>query len=420
MFAGGFSLAAAVAVLGNDGLGDDASTRDEFAVLDALASLVDKSLLRAEPGAGEPRFRMLEMVRELAAERLDASPDGTAIRARHAAWYRALSLEIGAGVRGPEQARWLDVLGYPDGGEAGNVRAALAWYLVTGRCDDYADMAWALWPAIWINGRLEQGEKLIQILVEHGDGLSALSRARMLMVAGLFPMWKGDHTKAIAALAEARALGEELGNAEVLAHVALASAMLAGPAVGEAEAEASAVEALEGFRALGDVWGEAAALNALAWLSVAQQRFDEGTILEDTLTASLAAGDAQFTALAEVNLAECALAHGELDRAAELLASSGTRHRALRVMYSVAYMLDAAARLAFRRGDALLAATLLGAADHRRDIIGVGVWGSQLTHRDAFVAEVRATLGEDAYAAAHRDGCALDYNDALDTALRAG
>ena len=53
-------------------------------------------------------------------------------------------------------------------------------------------------------------------------------------------------------------------------------------------------------------------------------------------------------------------------------------------------------------------------------IIGVGVWGSQLTHRDAFVGEVRATLGEDAYAAAHRDGCALDYNDALDTALRAG
>lgn len=417
VFSGGFSLAAATAILGNDGA---APGLDEFAVLEALASLVDKSLLRAEPGAGEPRFRMLEMVRELAAERLDASPEGAAIRARHAAWYRDLSLDIGAGVRGPEQARWLDVLGYPDGGEAGNVRAALTWYLATGHCDEYADMAWALWPAVWINGRLEQGEKLIQVLVQHGEGLSARSRARMLTVAGLFPMWKGDHTMAIAALEEARALGEELGDDEVVAHVALASAMLAGPAVGEAEAEALGREALEQFRARGDRWGEAAALNALGWLHVAQERFDEGTILEDTLAVSLAAGDGQFAAMAEVNLAECALAHGDLDRAAALLASSSERHRALRVMYSVAYMLDAAARLAAARGDAELAAVLVGAADHRRDIIGVGVWGSQLARRDRFVEGLRATLGEDAYAAAHRDGCALDYNDALDTALRAG
>jgi ornithine cyclodeaminase/alanine dehydrogenase-like protein (mu-crystallin family) len=82
--------------------------------------------------------------------------------------------------------------------------------------------------------------------------------------------------------------------------------------------------------------------------------------------------------------------------------------------------LDAAARLAFLRGDAALAATILGAAAHRRDIIGVGVWGSRVARREAFVAEVRAALGEDAYAAAHRDGCGLDFNGALDTALRAG
>ena len=421
VFAGGFSLAAAREVLAADDDRDRAGPAlDEFAVLDALGSLVDKSLLRAEPGAGEPRFRMLEMVRELAAERLDAAPDGAEIRARHAAWYRALSLEIGAGVRGPEQARWLDVLGYPDGGEAGNVRAALSWYLAAGRGDDYADMAWALWPAVWINGRLEQGEKLIQVLMRHGDGLSLRSRARMLTVAGLFPMWKGEHATALAALDEARALGSELGDDEIVAHVALASAMLAGPAVGEAEAEALGIEGVARFRALGDLWGEAAALNALGWLYVAQERFDEGTLFEDTLRVSQAAGDAQFAAMAEVNLAECALAHGDLDRAAALLASSSERHRALRVMYSVAYMFDAAARLAAARGNAELAAVLIGAADHRRDIIGVGVWGSQLARREALVAGVRAELGDDAYAAAYRDGCGLDYNGALDTALRAG
>ncbi|MFN8026086.1 MAG: hypothetical protein U0W40_06960 [Acidimicrobiia bacterium] len=90
------------------------------------------------------------------------------------------------------------------------------------------------------------------------------------------------------------------------------------------------------------------------------------------------------------------------------------------VMYSVAYMLDAAARLAHARNDDLLAATLLGAADHRRDIIGVAVWGSQLARREALLAEVRAAVGEDAYAAAYRDGCRLDYEAALDAGLRAG
>lgn len=417
VFVGGFSLAAAQAVLAPIVGGRE---DDEFAVLDALASLVDKSLLRAEPTAGEPRFRMLEMVRDFAAERLDASPDAAAVRDRHAAWYRGLGLEIGAGVRGPEQARWLDVLGYPDGGEAGNVRAALSWYLATGQLEEYAAMAWALWPAVWINGRLEQGERLTQALVQHGDRLSPRSRARMLAVSGLFPMWKGEHTAALAALDEARVLGTEIGDEEVLAHVALATAMLAGPMMNEHDAEAFGRDSVERFRALGDLWGEAAALNALAWLYVAQERFDDGSLLEDTLAVSCAAGDGLFAAMAEVNLAECALAHGDHGRAAELLASSVARHRALRVMYSVAYLLDAAARLACARDDPDLAAELIGAADHRRDIIGVGVWGSQLARRDAFVAELRARLGEDAYASAHRDGCRLDYEGALDSALRAG
>jgi predicted ATPase len=415
VFVGGFSLAAAQAVIA-PGTGSG----DEFAVLDALASLVDKSLLRAEPTASEPRFRMLEMVRELAAEHLDASPESAAVHDRHAAWYRALSLEIGAGVRGPEQADWLDVLDYPDGGEAGNVRATLNWYLSTGQCDDYAAMAWALWPAIWINGRLEQGEKLVLVLVRHGDRLSPRARARMLVVSGLFPMWKGEHTEALAVLDESSALATELGDEEVLAHVALARAMLAGPLINERDAEEFGREGMERFRALGDRWGQAAALNALSWLYVAQERFDEGTLLEDTLAVSLAAGDGQFAALAEVNLVECALAHGDVARAGALLASSAARHRALRVMYSVGYLLDAAARLAAVRGDVTLAAVLIGAADHRREIIGVGVWGSQLTRREAFVAGLHAQLGEDAYAAAHGQGGELDYEEALDAALRAG
>ncbi|MFN8026085.1 MAG: DUF4062 domain-containing protein [Acidimicrobiia bacterium] len=300
VFVGSFSLAAAQAVLDSD---------DEFAVLDALAGLVDKSLLRAEPVSGEPRFRMLEMVRDLAVEHLDRSPaTAAAARERHAAWYRELSLRVGEGVRGPDQARWLGVLGRTDDGDAANVRAALAWCVEGCRFDDYAAMAWALWPAVWINGRLEQGEALTEVLQDHLEELSPRSRARLLSVAGLFPLWKGDHEQALAALEEALAIGTEVGDEQVIAYSTLASAMLAGPALGEAKAEELALEGVARCRSIGDPWGEAAALNALGWLYVAQERFDEGTVFDDTLRASLAAGDGQFAAMAEVNLAECARA----------------------------------------------------------------------------------------------------------------
>ena len=123
-FSGGFTLAAAAAVVGSTG-------EDSYGgALERIASLVDKSLVRWEAGAdGEPRYLMLETVREYGLEQLAASGDETDARDRHAAWCLALAVQAEPELIGAEQRRWSERLDV----EHANLRAALAWLGVRGR-----------------------------------------------------------------------------------------------------------------------------------------------------------------------------------------------------------------------------------------------------------------------------------------------
>ena len=117
VFTGGCTLEAAEAVVAQDGPLD---------VFGGIASLVDKSLLRQEEGVdGEPRFRMLETVREFGLERLEASDEGEALRERHAAYFRRVASQGAAGLRGPDDIQWSTPLEV----EHDNFRAALEWLI---------------------------------------------------------------------------------------------------------------------------------------------------------------------------------------------------------------------------------------------------------------------------------------------------
>ena len=92
-------------------------------VLDGVASLVGKSLLRLVSGANEPRYAMLETIREFGLEQLAASGEEHAIRAEHAAWCVALAERAAPELNGPHQDVWYDRLDE----EFGNLRAAFAY-----------------------------------------------------------------------------------------------------------------------------------------------------------------------------------------------------------------------------------------------------------------------------------------------------
>jgi predicted ATPase/class 3 adenylate cyclase len=110
VFAGGFGLDAAEAMGGSGGL-------DVLEVADLLGSLVDKSLVVAEPAGGTLRYRLLETVRLFAAEKLAEAGEAAAVGAAHCAHFLALAEAAAAPLTGPEQGQWLTrtICGAPPG-----------------------------------------------------------------------------------------------------------------------------------------------------------------------------------------------------------------------------------------------------------------------------------------------------------------
>ena len=116
VFAGGWTLEAAVRVCGDDGI-------DEWDVLELLTSLADKSLVVTEEQNGTTRYRLLETLREYGRDRLRESGDEERRRDRHLAYFISLAEEAEPQLRGADQQAWLDRLEM----EHDNLRAALAY-----------------------------------------------------------------------------------------------------------------------------------------------------------------------------------------------------------------------------------------------------------------------------------------------------
>jgi len=148
VFVGGFDLAAAEAVAARDG-----SSGDE--VFDGVAALVEQSLLRQEEGAGgDPRFGMLETVREFGLDRLVADGDEVAVRDRHAVW--CLRVIETAWPPRATTSRSGEALARLDA-ERDNVRAALAWVIARADADSALRLAGGLAEHWWLRGTFSEG-----------------------------------------------------------------------------------------------------------------------------------------------------------------------------------------------------------------------------------------------------------------------
>jgi predicted ATPase/DNA-binding XRE family transcriptional regulator len=130
VFAGGWSLEAAEAVCASGAL-------SAGVVLTALARLVEWSLVVLEHDGAYVRYRLLEALREYAAEQLRQAAEGelAEMRRRHALWYLTLADEAARHVWGPNAVAWLDKLGR----EHDNLRAALAWSMEAAARDASAE-----------------------------------------------------------------------------------------------------------------------------------------------------------------------------------------------------------------------------------------------------------------------------------------
>lgn len=203
VFSGGGTLAALAAVAA------DAADPDP---LDAVAALVDQSLVyRGEGPDGEPRFGMLETIREYAAEQLAAHGEADASRRRHADYYLGLAEAAEARLRGGEQPAWLGRLE----AEHANFQAALAWCLAAGEGARGLRLAGAL-GAFWHRrGHLSLGcDWLARLLAAGPSGAeTAATRAKALCGLGQLAYSRMDIAAALRALEESVGLRRRQGDA---------------------------------------------------------------------------------------------------------------------------------------------------------------------------------------------------------------
>jgi tetratricopeptide (TPR) repeat protein len=137
VFAGGCTLDAAEAVLADGDI-------DAFEVADLLARLVEQSLVLAADVGSDRRYRLLETIRQYAAERLAEFRDVAPTRARHATYYRALASKIGPGLAGPDELAWLAT--YTT--ELENLRQAVDWFVQQDDADTALGLVFAMYPLL--------------------------------------------------------------------------------------------------------------------------------------------------------------------------------------------------------------------------------------------------------------------------------
>ncbi len=464
---GGCTLEAAAAVAGDRGLesGDErletgasvssiSHLQSPISVLDGLATLVNHSLLQRQQAEGEPRYVMLETIREYAVERLVASGEREAMHQAHAGYYLRLVSE--AESQSHDQWGWARRL-RP---EQDNLRAALR------RAESQADpepamrLLNALTP-VWLReGYLSEWRSHAAVLLAssatQADRLAPL-RAALLETSGTLASFQSDLVAARSALAEALALYRALGDRDGISHVLGVMGMIAWMQGDYALAHSLGDEALALAREGGDKGTIARVLNGLGMTAREQANYDlalvrfqevlqlrrewgdEGLIGDalmnlgavlafqgDAAAATLLAeamaifdrlGDQLGRARTLHDLAFVAARRGDQALAGAHFAASLALFHQLHERRNAAKCLEGLAGVAVASGQDERAARLFGAAEALREVIGAPLPPSYRVSYDENVGSLRAHLAAAPVAATWAEGRAMSLEEAVAYAL---
>jgi predicted ATPase/DNA-binding NarL/FixJ family response regulator len=456
VFVGGCSLEAA------EGLGGRckcAEGGEAFSsVLDTLMALVDQSLLRQEerPGPGgepEPRFTMLATIREYGLERLADCGEEEAAGRQHAGYCLALVDQAGAGAERTTESLWQERLE----AEHDDLRAALAWAL------DHEPrtalrLAGGLWPFWRDRGYWSEGRGWLERALAADPTAAPRERARALCGAGALAA-NQDDAAALPLLAESVTLWRRIGDP-----AGLGAALVELGAYRQVSGEIAAArdaweEALSLAREREDRIAIAELFNLLGLLALDDGDLERaGELFEQALALNRETGDAgsgahavmslgivaglrgdyaQAEALFEeavalhriagskpalvyslINLASAAERQGDAERAIEMVKESLSLAHELGNSEGIAFGLEAIASLAATLGRPDVAARLVAGADALREAIGAPLSPVLAAdHDERLLRPLRATLGEQRYAAAQLAGRSLPVDALLAEAL---
>ncbi|MCK2215656.1 winged helix-turn-helix domain-containing protein [Actinomadura sp. ATCC 31491] len=226
VFAGGASLEAAERVCGGETFTAGRDALDE-PVFDVLAALIDKSLVLAD-GEGAPRYRMLNIIREYAAHRLDEAGESEQARRAHLAYFTELAEAAEPHLLRAEQLEWMARLA----AEHDNVGAALRGAIAEGWAHEAMRMVAALGLYWYVGGHRAEGTELSVAAASLPGEASDEVRAMAYLMVTLFETSgvSGDQFQARKWIQEAHLYAERSGSRRpLLGFVSLLLRTLEGP-----------------------------------------------------------------------------------------------------------------------------------------------------------------------------------------------
>jgi predicted ATPase/DNA-binding XRE family transcriptional regulator len=345
VFAGGCELAALEAVHPMPG-----------GALDGAESLVDKSLLVPGEQAGdEPRFGMLETLREYALERLVELGEIEQARQRHAEYYASFAEAAGPELSGPEQNLWLGRVAR----EHDNLRSALRWALDRGDAQTAARIAGEMWRFWWVRSFFSEGRAWLDEVLGQSHAIDVALKAIVLRGAGTLAHVQGDFRQGQSLFEESLTLYRELDDKQGIADVFTSLSNTAMGLNEHGRAQEYLEESLALYRELENIHSIAVSLSQLgnvAYLTeqyvLAEARYAESLALFRELS------DTHRAAVVLHNLGEVSYYQGEYERAKGFHEESLGLFRELGSTYGIAYALTSAGKCAQADGDSTQAKSL--------------------------------------------------------------
>jgi predicted ATPase/transcriptional regulator with XRE-family HTH domain len=415
VFAGGFTLASAEAVAAADG---------RLAVLDGLVALVEQSLVRQMPGAGaEPRYQMLETVREFGLERLVSSGDADDARQRHSEHFLRVSADLmQASTILMDHASLMRVVAEHD-----NVRLALVWYDQHGEIDALLQLSSLLYGLWFSRGLYREGVQWVDRALERSQREPSSALIRALDGAGTLAIFQGDYVRATSFIEEGLALAQVLGDPSLMSEALTYAAFLAYRHRAFARAEELLAEARHILA--GSAESEPGALPFLTLggvvpffhigdLALVQGQFAQAaTEYEEAIALFQAAGSETGLRDMQAGLAAVRYLTGDVPQAAALYGESLQQSHAMAFWPLVVSSLLGLAGIAIEVGDPVGGARLLGAAEGIASSLGAVMYTRDYPVHDRVLATVRLALDEQRFANVRETGRALSIEVAIAEAL---
>ncbi|HET8908219.1 MAG TPA: helix-turn-helix domain-containing protein [Ktedonobacterales bacterium] len=410
VFAPSWSLASAEEISG----GEDSSAR----ILDGVRALAESRLIiPVDDVPDEPRYRMLDTIREFATEQLTATGEVEEMRRRHA----SLNVRLGE-LAEPALQDWHQKAWYPRlEREHDNIAAALEWLLFIGDAEAALRLAGAIWRYWHRYGDIREGRRWLEASLARGQDAPMDVRVKALWGASWLAYHQGDYARGSMLSAEqlrlARELGDELNTRNALTVVGIGA--LAEKRY--AEALLALQEALDVCVPLGNTWHRATSLLNLGAASLvvgdlarAQMLFEEAESLYEER------GDDVFAARARQHLGYVLLRQGAYTDATLVFAHSLRALSDLGEPSGIADGLEAVAAVAAASaalGRAKQAAMLVAAALSLRERIGIAALPHIRAVWQPYVTRAEEQFGSADWAASCDAGAHLTVADAVTQAM---